>query len=138
MIVRDLEGNEYKWPPTGFVPLENETKKSSHHLRARNLLKRLLGSVRIMEEVPLPGTKLRLDFYIHLLGLAVEVHGEQHYAYSSFFHENAWGYLRSKGNDRLKKEWCRINDIKLIEFPYNESCEEWTIRMEPFLINLNE
>jgi hypothetical protein len=129
VIVTDLDGNVHKWPPTGYVPFDDVTNKSSLHLRARELLKRIFGSQRIMEEVPLPGTRLRLDFYIHTVGLAVEVHGEQHYRYSSYFHGSTWAFIRARGNDRRKVEWCQLNDIALIELPYNESDEEWNSRL---------
>lgn len=131
MIVTDFDGREYKWPPTGHVPTLDQTQnKSSNHLRARELLKRIFGSYRIMEEVPLPGTKLRLDFYIHPLCIGVEVHGEQHYSYSPFFHGSTANFLQSRRNDRLKREWCDMNDITLIELPHNEDEEEWTHRLQ--------
>jgi very-short-patch-repair endonuclease len=136
MIVKDFDGNEYKWPPTGLVPLENERKKSSHHLRARDLLKKQFGSQRLMEEIPLPGTRLRLDFYLHASSLAVEVHGEQHYNYSPFFHGSAWAFIRARGNDVKKIEWCEINGITLLEFPYNESDDEWMNRIDQYLSGL--
>ena len=128
MIVIDLDGRKHKWPPAGHIPTLDQTNKSSHHLRARQLLKRIFGSYKIMEEVPLSGTRLRLDFYIHPLYLGIEVHGEQHYSYSHFFHGSTADFLQSKHNDRIKKEWCDINAITLIELPYNEDEEEWLKR----------
>jgi hypothetical protein len=82
-----------------------------------------------MEEVPLPGTPLRFDFYLPHYEVAVEVHGEQHYSYSSFFHGTQWDFIQAKRNDRMKKEWCELNGITLIELPYNESEKEWEKRL---------
>jgi hypothetical protein len=130
MIVRDFEGRTHRWPPTGRMPHDDEVEhRSSHHLRARNLLRRLFGTQRILEEVPLPGTKLILDFFIPLQYLAIEVQGQQHYQYNPFFHGSKWGFLQSRGNDRRKREWCEINNIRLIELPHTESDEEWIERL---------
>jgi very-short-patch-repair endonuclease len=82
-----------------------------------------------LEEVPLPGTKLYFDFLVPSANLAVEVQGEQHYKFNSFFHKHKAGLLASKSRDRQKREWCELNGITLLEFPYNESDEQWKLRI---------
>ena len=38
-------------------------------------------------------------------------------------------FLKAQKKDREKVEWCELNNIKLIELPYNESTDEWTKRL---------
>lgn len=105
---------------------------SSLHLRARILLKKLFPYDLIFEEVVLVGTQteinykpLMLDFYINSQKLAIEVQGSQHYKFNSFFHTNKLEFFRSRKLDKLKKQWCKLNNIRLIELPYNNTDEEW-------------
>lgn len=32
--------------------------------------------------------------------------------------------------DNEKKEWCELNNIQLVELPYNEDINEWRKRIE--------
>jgi hypothetical protein len=105
--------------------------KSSLHLEARQIIKELYPSYSLYEEVTLPGSKklgrqslLYADFFIPDLMLIVEVHGQQHYSYSSFFHKDAMDFLKSKQRDKDKIEWCDLNDIQIVILPYNER-KEW-------------
>lgn len=61
------------------------------------------------------GTKLFFDFYIKELDVLIEVQGRQHDEYVAHFHGDREGYLSSKRRDNLKKEYCEINDIVLVE-----------------------
>lgn len=72
------------------------------------------------EEIPLVGTRYRLDLYNASLRLAVESHGDQHTKYSEFFHGNVIGYLNQIKRDSKKLNWCEINGIRLIEIYYDE------------------
>lgn len=104
-------------------------KISKYHKRARALLKSLYPTARIYEETPIDidGKQLYLDFYLPAIKLAIEVHGEQHYKYNSFFFNSKLEFAKAQKNDRDKKEWCKNNNITLIELPYNLKDEEWTI-----------
>jgi hypothetical protein len=82
----------------------------------------------ILEEVTIPISKkdrLYLDFYIPVLGTAVEVHGEQHFKFVPFFHGTAYGFLQHRQRDAQKIQWCELNNIQVISLNYNESIEEW-------------
>lgn len=105
---------------------------STLHSRARILLHNLFPYDIIFEEIVLPGIKseiairpLILDFYINSPKLAVEVQGQQHYQHVQFFHTNKLEFFRSRKLDSLKKQWCQLNNIKLVELPYNLSDNEW-------------
>ena len=129
-----LDNIEYSW---NFGKYNNQREDcSSLHLRARTLLKQLYPYDVIFEEVTLQGIKteinnrpLLLDFYIHSIRLAIEVQGEQHSKYISFFHTNKLEFFRAKRLDGLKRQWCVINHIALIELPYNFSDSDWEHRI---------
>lgn len=122
MKTLDLNGKEHVWNLSGYVPNGLETRpRSELHLQAREILKNHYKTDRILEEVHIPGHQLFLDFFIPRLHLAIEVHGEQHFRYISFFHGNPAGFARAKKNDRDKEQWCKLNNIKLIVFAYNDA-----------------
>lgn len=131
MIVQGLDGREYKWNYAKYYKRKYRNKKSSYHIMAYNLLREVYSGYSIYEEVTLPGSKTRLDksvlyadFFIPQCRVLVEVHGEQHYTFSSFFHQNQYEFLIAKKRDRDKIEWCSINDLTLFILPYNEK-ENW-------------
>ena len=137
MKVKGINGKEYVWNLTSYDVFNDDSRKrSKYHIRARKLIKEIFNSYRILEEVKLPGSTslhrksvLYLDFYIPTISLAVEVHGQQHYEYSPFFHKNKADFLKSKARDEDKIEWCDLNGIQLITLKYSESDDEWRKRI---------
>lgn len=137
MKVKGINGKEYVWNLTSYDVFNDDSRKrSKYHIRARKLLKEIFNSYRILEEVKLPGSTslhrksvLYLDFYIPTISLAIEVHGQQHYEYSAFFHKSKADFLKSKARDEDKIEWCELNDITLITLKYSESDDEWRKRI---------
>jgi hypothetical protein len=133
-----INGKEYVWNLTGYGVFDDDSRRrSKYHVRARNLLKDIFHSYRILEEVKLPGSTelhrksvLYLDFYIPSIKLAIEVHGEQHYGFNPFFHKNKADFLKSVARDEDKIAWCDLNDIKLITLKYSESEDEWRQRIK--------
>lgn len=132
MKVTGLDGKTYSWTFSGNMPdYDDEKTRSSLHLLARNILKSIYPMDRILEEVSLPGSNgLTADFWLPLRKTIVEVHGEQHYKYIPFFHNTVLNFYHSKRNDKNKAEWCSINNIFLIELPFNESEQQWRKRIE--------
>jgi hypothetical protein len=130
MNVRDLDGNTSNWHLTGNIAKGSENK-SSYHIQARALIKRLYPTMQILEEVPINPRKsetLYLDFYLPLIKKCIEVHGEQHYKFSPHFHNTKLAFLKGQKRDKDKKEWCEINGICHIELPYDKS-DEWENRI---------
>lgn len=67
--------------------------------------------------------KLRFDFYIPELKIAIEYNGKQHYEAVSLFGGKK-GLLETIERDNIKRKYCLENNIKLIEIKYDESIEE--------------
>lgn len=127
MDVIDLDGNAQKWSLKGYIAKGSLGNKSSLHISARALIKKVFPTFQILEEVPIPLRKsetLYLDFYLPLSRICIEVHGQQHYEFSAFFHGNKMNFLKHQKRDREKKEWCSINGIKVLELPHYEQ-DHW-------------
>jgi len=132
MQIKTLDGYHQNWSLTGHSAHAKLKNKSSLHISAREVLKESYPTLHILEEVPVPIKKtdtLYFDFFIPILKTVVEVHGEQHYKFVPFYHSTMLGFLKSKKRDLSKIEWCDLNQIKYIEFPYNENLEQWKSRL---------
>ena len=132
MKVIGLDGRSYPFPPSGRMPKENDSQsRSTLHLRAREILRKMYPTERPLEEVTLPGTNgLAADFYLPSYKKVVECHGRQHYNFIGHFHGNRLNFLQGRRNDARKQEWCEINSIQFIELPYNETDDEWKQRLK--------
>jgi hypothetical protein len=132
MNIVDLDGHNVQWHLKGYIAKGKLQNKSALHLSARELINQMFPTLQILEEVNVPLRKnetLYLDFYLPLNKLAIEVHGQQHYEFVPFYHSNRMNFFKAQKRDQEKKEWCHINDIKYIEFPYNENIEQWKERL---------
>lgn len=76
--------------------------------------------VKEEEYIPYKGQKLFFDFYLPSLNLYVEVQGIQHTEFNSHFYNDAAAFRAAKKRDRLKKEWCSLNDVTLVCINYDE------------------
>jgi hypothetical protein len=54
------------------------------------------------------------------LRLLIEVQGVQHEEFSRHFHGTAEEFKAAKKRDRLKAEWCELNDLTLVCINHNE------------------
>ena len=136
MKVVGLNGREYNLDLKKYMN-NDRGKRSFYHLQAREIIQDIFHGYNILEEVKLPGSVnpakksvLYLDFFIPNVRIGVEVHGEQHFKYTPFFHKSKAGFLRAKARDRDKAEWCEINDIELIVLRYDSSQEYWREQLE--------
>jgi len=129
---KGFDGKEYPWTPSKQV----KNSCSGPHKRARVLLKELFPLDVIYEEVTLPGSRtskngvLYADFYLRSRSMIIEVQGEQHTEHIPFFHSTKAKFFSGQVRDRVKREWCELNGITLIELPVSESIDEWRTRIE--------
>lgn len=134
MKVLGLNGREYNLDTKKYLT-NNRSRRSFYHLTAREIIVESFHPYQVLEEVTLPGSslkkaKLSLDFMIPSCMMAIEVHGEQHFKYTPFFHKSKVGFAQAKRRDLDKKEWCRINDIVLVELRWDENPEYWREKIE--------
>lgn len=89
--------------------------------KVENLLKNLFPSYRLQKEkyVNYAGNVLRFDFYFPELKLLVEVQGEQHYSFNTFYHSSKIDFLKQKYRDNLKKTWATENNLRLLCLKYD-------------------
>lgn len=123
MKIIDLDGNIHIWHLTGHMAKGKLINKSSFHLMARKLITSTFPTLQILEEVSIQLRKseiLYLDFYLPLPKLCIEVHGEQHFKFIPFYHNNILSFLKSQKRDKEKTEWCEKNNITQIILAYNE------------------
>lgn len=131
MSVIGFDGKNHKFNFSKNKYRKSRSNKSSYHIKARKILSDYFSQYSIYEETTLPGSKrssrrspLYADFFIPEIMLIVEVHGQQHYEFSSFFHRTKANFFKSKKRDKDKVEWCRLNDIDILILPYSEQ-DQW-------------
>lgn len=98
---------------------------SKGETRIRNIL--LMNNIKFKEQFKFKGCKdiypLPFDFAIYNndneLRFVIEYQGEQHYVLSGFNNAEEI-FERYKRHDKIKKDYCKKNNIKLLEIPYYE------------------
>lgn len=70
----------------------------------------------VYEEFPVYGSMLKVDLLNATKKIAVEIQGDQHEAFSKFFHDNSrLKYLQSIKRDVKKEKWLEINEFKFLQ-----------------------
>jgi hypothetical protein len=105
-----------RWPRRTY-----ETSKSEIQWYVGNLVEAVYPTELILEEFYIPYDRLYIDFFLPRKRLAVEVQGEQHYAFSAHFHGTMENFKRAQERDNRKSLWCTMNDIRLIKI---RGCDE--------------
>lgn len=103
-----------KTPKKYFIDWEGESKSKFQ----KNVKKFLFDFWRydvVLEEFPIPGSRLSIDFFNVNKKIAVEVQGDQHIKYVPYFHQTKGNYLHQLRKDKDKENFCNINDIILVE-----------------------
>jgi hypothetical protein len=122
--VVDLDNNIHSWNFSSSSR-SNDTKSGLHN-KAREVIQKVLPNSRFYEDITIPGFKpaLYADFFIPSLKIMVEVNGQQHYKFTPRFHKDKMAYFKAVARDRKKSEFCKINDICLVIFDYNNQ-DQW-------------
>ena len=63
--------------------------------------------------------QLRFDFFLPEYKCCIEYNGKQHYEAVEYF-GGIERFEEQKKRDNIKKQWCKDNNIKLIEIPYTD------------------
>jgi len=70
----------------------------------------------VFEEMPLAGTRLRLDFLNITRNIAIECQGGQHNDFNHYYNEGSRDkFLKQIQRDITKRQWCEKNDLLLVE-----------------------
>lgn len=107
-INKDIKFHKYKL---------KRSSKSGWQNEIGTVLSSLFKNYAILEEFSI-GNKLKIDFLIPLMRVAIECDGTQHGKFNKFFHGDITGFKRQKVNDKKKDEWARLNDFLLIRIKY--------------------
>lgn len=92
------------------------TSRSQSQFRLGELIRLVYGvNAMILEEFPVIGTRMSLDFYLPHHDVAFEFQGRQHTEYVHHFHHDKKTFERQKARDRDKRQWCVLNEIDLVE-----------------------
>lgn len=101
--------------PSRYPLRSKEQSRSVGQFNLGRQIQNIYGMTTILEEFPIPETRLSLDFYMPQHGLAFEFQGTQHDEYVQHFHGDKQGFDRQLVRDAVKREWCALNNIQLIE-----------------------
>lgn len=126
LIKHNLCGNEYSVKPYNFTNGKRcpQCKTSSHGER---LIREFLScnNIEFKEQVKFEECKnkksLPFDFAIYENGnimFLLEFQGIQHYKESSLFGKKS--FIETQKNDKIKKDFCKENNISLLEIKYTQ------------------
>ena len=66
---------------------------------------------------------LPFDFYLPNYNICIEYDGEQHYCIIKYWGDKD-GFMKRQENDKIKTDFCKDNNIKLIRIKYNENIDD--------------
>ena len=119
MEIITLKGRKVNWHLTSIkYPIKGEGSKSKFQHQIYLELKELYPHDIIFEEVKIPDSRLRIDFVIPSVRLIIECQGKQHEEFSTRFHKYREDFIRQQNRDSMKRDFCEINNLTLVEVPY--------------------
>lgn len=115
MLLLDIRGKQRKVYPSKYKVDWDSKRASEPQFRTKQFLKEFWLGDNVCEEFIIPGSRLRIDLINFSKMLAIEVSGQQHEAFSKFFHKTRIGFIKSIKRDFQKIKWLESNNISLIE-----------------------
>ena len=107
-----------KKPNKYLIKWEGKSR-SKIQFKVKSFLREFWESKIVFEEFPMAGTKLSFDIFNASERIIVEVQGQQHTKYTPFFHgSHKMNYIDQLRRDKEKLDFCKINNIKLVEVYY--------------------
>jgi len=91
-----------------------QAKASKAHKKAFRCLKKEYPAWTIWQEkqINIDGKTLFADIYIQSpFQMIIEIQGKQHHKFVPHFHKTEAGFKKAQENDKIKKEFCEMNDI---------------------------
>lgn len=121
MRLKDIRGNSrYKNVRKKAIDWDGKSR-SKFQEEVKSLLRSFWYGDVVFEEFPVYGTRYTLDFYNARRNIAIEVQGKQHTRYIKHFHnQNRQNFIDQLKKDDVKRQFCEINNIELIEIMEEE------------------
>lgn len=127
MKMLDINGNEVVVDvrPTSY-PVK-EDSRSNFQKEVGQWLQEIFPRSVILEEFPIPGGRLFIDFFLPRECVVVEVQGRQHSEFVGFFHGSRHDkkYAGQKMRDMQKEMWAESNGFKVVSL--YEGCTKTTL-----------
>ena len=114
MVFKTLTGSSkrVKKPKNYLIKWDGQSL-SKLQFSTKQFLKSYWDVDIVFEEFPIPGTRMRFDFYNSNKNIAVEVQGGQHLKYTPFFHGKSKStFLSQIRRDNDKQKILRIEQHK--------------------------
>lgn len=117
MIFKTLVGSTKRVKkPKNYMVKWDKPSRSKMQFGVKDFVKKYWFNDVVFEEFPIVGTRMSLDLYNANKNIAIEVQGAQHLKYTPFFHgKSKTTFLSQIRRDNDKQEFCKLNDIKLVE-----------------------
>lgn len=126
MLFNDLNGNKKTIKQVHKYRIKwNSGSLSKFQKSVKDFLRPYWSGHIVFEELPVPSTRMTLDFYNHTLKVAIEVQGEQHNSHSTYFHGRTRApFLNQLKRDQAKWDFCEKNSITLVEIYPDDIIDE--------------
>jgi hypothetical protein len=112
LVNKNVEKYRIKW---------DEKSRSNIQYQVKQFLKPFWFGHVVYEEFPVYGARLKVDIINFTRRIAIEVHGDQHFKFNKFFHNNRRAvWLDSVNRDGQKLEWLAKNGVTVIEILQDE------------------
>lgn len=128
----DTKGREHKVDirPSRWKRKATGEGRGTYQSEVGEMLANEYPGQTVLEEFPIPGERLYLDFFLPKKKLAIEVQGDQHHHFNSFFHEDKYAFRASQERDKRKAKWCQLNGVDLIKVDWGTK-EEIVLNLLP-------
>ena len=80
---------------------------------------KLYPTYEVVYEYPIGDLGQRIDIFIPMLGIAIEIDGIQHFKFVKFFFKDETAWHTAKRLDEQKEDYLANQGVKLIRIPYD-------------------
>lgn len=126
---KTLKGREKNIPMQKYLADWDAPCLSKFQFNVLQFLRKYWENHVVYLELPVAGTKMRIDIYNASKRIAVECDGNQHVGFNKFFHNNNRVlYWKQLDRDDKKGKYCDLNNVQLVrvfEDDLKDLSREW-------------